>query len=311
MNETNTFPSPYWLLDRAEDKQTEFVIVLVSTGAPDDAITLVQQLLAKDNIVVDSTNSRSNSKAAEIFITASSRLAWALYQKLLALMVNAEVDIAVLPVAGRKKELLVCDMDSTIVQTETLDDIAERIGIGEQVSEITERAMSGELDFCRALDERVSLLSGIPEKVFVEIAAEVQFNPGAEILLRSAKAHGLRTVLVSGGFEPIVSAVAATLGFDRYVCNKVDVVNGQLSGKVLAPIVDGETKLNVLLQEAEQLGIKPEQACALGDGANDLPMLQAAGLGIGFKGKPLIRSGTPHQINSSGLDAVLSFMGIA
>ena len=310
MNEVKSFPNPYWLLNKVEDKQTAFVVVLVSMSIDEAVVKLVQQLLDENNIDIDSINMLADKQAAEIFISATTQAAWEIFQKLLDLVSDVDADVFVLPVAGRKKSLLICDMDSTIVQTETLDDIAASIGIGEQVCEITTRAMRGELDFCKALDERVRLLKGVSEKRFDEIAQEVQLNLGAEVLINLAQKHGLRTVLVSGGFEPIVKVVAVNLGFDRYVCNKAEITDGKLTGKVLEPIVDADTKLNVLTEEAKKLKITLEQACTVGDGANDLPMLQAAGIGVGYKGKPLVRTGTPYQINTSSLASILLMMGI-
>jgi len=310
MNKRVQFPKPFWLLSETGDKQTDFAVVLTSTCLSEDNIELAGQLLHDNEIVVKSSVVFSNGKVAEFSITTSTHQAWDLFRKFLSVAAKTGIDVAVIPVSTRKKKLLVCDMDSTIVQTETLDDIAAKIGIGKQVSEITARAMRGDLDFRRALDERVSLLKDMSEEIFDEIADTVQFNSGAETLLHSAQEHGIHTVLVSGGFEPIVKVVAGKLGFDRYVCNKMEVSNGRLTGKVLEPIVDGETKLKALMEECKRLTINPEQACAIGDGANDIPMLQTAGLGIGFKGKPLVRTSIPYQINSTGLESVLSVMGI-
>lgn len=310
MNEVKPFPDPYWLLNRAEDTQSAFVVVLVSMSINDAVVKLTQQFLYQNNIDIDSTNMLSDKQATEFYIAATTQVAWEIFQKLLVLVSDVDADVFVLPVAGRKKRLLICDMDSTIVQTETLDDIAASTGIGEQVREITVRAMRGELDFRKALDERVSLLEGVSEKIFEEIAQEVQTNLGAEELINLAQKHGLRTVLVSGGFEPIVKVVAVKLGFDRYVCNKAEITNGRLTGKVVKPIVDANTKLNVLKQEAKQLAITLEQTCTVGDGANDLPMLQAACIGVAYNGKPLVRAGTPYQINSSSLSSILLIMGI-
>lgn len=310
MNEVKPFPNPYWLLNKAEDKQTAFVVVLVSMSINNAVVKLAQQLLEENNIDIDSINMLVDKQATEFFISATTQGAWKIFQKLLVLVSNVDADVFVLPIAGRKKRLLICDMDSTIVQTETLDDIAASIGIGEQVCEITARAMRGELDFRKALDERVSLLKGVSEKLFDEIAQEVQINLGAEELINYAKKQGLRTVLVSGGFEPIVKVVAANLGFDHYVCNKAEITGGKLTGKVVEPIVDAGTKLKVLEEEIKQLAILPEQACTVGDGANDLPMLQAAGIGVAYKGKPLVRAGTPYQVNTSSLTSLLLMMGI-
>lgn len=311
MNETLSFPNPYWLLSETEDKQTEFVVVLVNALMNDSALNLVHHFFDKNNIVIGLTEVLSDKQTTEIFISETTQNAWKIFKKLLLLTSNVGADIFLLPISGRKKKLLVCDMDSTIVLTETLDDIAMSIGVGEQVREITFRAMQGELDFRKALDERISLLKGISEKLFDDVANKVKFNYGAEKLINFAQKNGVRTVLVSGGFEPIVSVVAAKMGFDRYVCNKAEVSSGKLTGNVLEPIIDAGAKLKILQEEIKQLAILPEETCAVGDGANDLPMLQAAGVGVGYMGKPLIRAGTPYQINSSSLESILLIMGIA
>lgn len=311
MKVKNTYLDPHWVIDEAGEDQTEFVIVLASNKLHDDDITKIHQILNEHNIVIASSNALSYVKATEIFISTSAGLAWELFKKLLSLELSKEVDIAVLPVSSRNKKLLVCDMDSTIIQSETLDDIAESVGIGKQIKKITAKAMKGEMDFRQALDERVRLLEGMVEDVFDEIANTVQFNSGAEKLVGLARQQGLRTVLVSGGFEPIVKVVANKLGFDRYVCNCMETSNGRLTSKLIDPVVDGDTKLNILKEECQQLSIHPSQVCAIGDGANDIQMLQAAGLGVGFQGKPLVRASTPYQINTTGLDTALIMMGIA
>ena len=133
--------------------------------------------------------------------------------------------------------------------------------------------------------------------------------PERKKLIKLAQLQGIRTVLVSGGFRQIVKSVAEKLGFDRYVCNEVEVVNERLTGEVVEPVVDSQTKLDVLLEECRDLQIDPDQVCSIGDGANDIPMLQAAGLGIGFQGKPLVRAATPYQINTGNLEFVASIMG--
>lgn len=309
MNENQKFPDPYWLLNVSRDQEQGFVIVLASTDSIQAKIETVKQYLNNKNIVVNTVEVFSN-KFAELLIKLSNQQAWILFKELLILATQEEFDVAVLPENSRRKKLLVCDMDSTIVTSETLDDIAAHAGIGEQVSQITARAMRGELDFQQALDERVSLLKGLPESIFEEIIEKIELNPGAEILLRQSKKNNIRTVLVSGGFEQIVKVIAEKLAFDRYVCNDMQIENGKLTGKVIKPIVDASTKLNVLIEECQSLEIKPEEACSIGDGANDLPMLQAAGLGIGFQSKPLLKSLIPYQINSSGLDFILLMMGI-
>jgi phosphoserine phosphatase len=190
MNKEPAFPKPYWVLNESDDKQTEFVVVLASKSV--HVVELAQQSLRQHNIVIDTINALPDSNATELFISTTTQVAWELFRKLLEAGVEHEFDSFVLPVAGRKKKLLICDMDSTIVQTETLDDIATFIGIGERVSEITAKAMRGELDFRKALYERVSLLEGVSGNVFNEIAQTVKFNDGAELLINSARKHDIR-----------------------------------------------------------------------------------------------------------------------
>lgn len=313
MKEETRYTDPHWLLAATEDQEMEFAVVLtaIDFALHEGQIQQLKQYLIDHSVVINSIRNLSIEKAIEIVISISTHQVWDLFQKFLGIAVVANFDIAVLPVSIRQKKLLICDMDSTIVKTETLDDIALKVGLGEKVSEITARAMRGEMDFRQALNERVSLLKDLSEDVIDDIAENVRFNPGAEALLNAVNKNGIRTVLVSGGFETIVKVVAERLGFDRYICNRVEISNGKLTSKVLEPIVDGSTKLQVLREECQKLSINLDEACSIGDGANDLPMLQAAGLGIGFQGKPLVRASIPCQINYSGLDSVLMMMGIA
>lgn len=309
MIESSKFNVPYWLLSTTRDQEQEFVVVIAATSSVQADVENVKQCLSDNDVVVHSTEILSK-QFAELSIKLESQKAWVLFKKLLINMAAEGFDVAVLPASTRRKKLLICDMDSTIVASETLDDIATEVGLGEQVSQITARAMRGDLDFRQALDERVSLLKGLSETLLQKIVETVQYNSGAEILLKRAKQNGMRRVLVSGGFEPIVKAVAEALGFDRYVCNRLQIEEGQLTGKVMEPVVDASTKLTILKEECQSSGINLEEACSIGDGANDLPMLQAAGLGIAFQGKPLLRACIPYQINSNGLDFVLLMMGM-
>lgn len=237
----------------------------------------------------------------ELYFTATTTKAWVLFQRLLSLAQQHQFDTSVMPVRIESIRLLVCDMDSTIVASETLDDLAVRAKIGERVKGITVRAMRGEIDFIDALHERVSLLEGVDASLLEDVAAEIKCNSGADELIATARKQGIRTVLVSGGFQSIVAHVTEQLGFDRYVCNRLDVTNGKLSGKVLDPIVDANTKLQVLREECAGLGISTRQACCIGDGANDMPMLKEAGIGISYRGKPLLRASLPYQVNYSDL----------
>lgn len=311
MKADDQFPVPDWSKPDREDTQIAFVIVVVSKYLQEIIIKDVKALLENDGVVVDCMTTLVTDKAWEIAVTVSRQQAMKLFCELSRVGLTKEFDAFVIPVAERDKKLLVCDMDSTIVQTETLDELALIAGIGDQVRQITERAMRGEIDFGNALGERVGLLAGMSADLLAQVAESTPMNEGAEKLIAQAKANGLRTVLVSGGFEPIVNVVAKKLGFDRYVCNKMEVVDGVITGKVLKPIVDSATKLAVLMEECERLNILPAQACTIGDGANDMQMIQAAGMGVSYYGKPVLRSATPYQINTSDLTSVLYAMGIS
>ncbi|MGB1800446.1 MAG: phosphoserine phosphatase SerB [Gammaproteobacteria bacterium] len=309
MTHKETFIQPHWLLGSGEDCKQEFALLISSPGQIEQSLSIVKACLHKENQIVDSEKQLSES-TFELLFEATTVKAWDLFQSVLTIADEQGFDISVVPQNHRTKKLLICDMDSTIVASETLDDVAAKVGIGEQVKQITERAMRGELDFRQALDERVGLLKGLPEKVFNDIANEVELNPGAEQLIKQANANNIKTVLVSGGFEPIVKVVVDKLGFDRYVCNKLEIKDGQLTGSVIEPIVDASTKLNVLKEECQNLNIELHDACTIGDGANDLPMIEAAGLGISYYGKPLLRETIPYQINVSDLKSALTMMGI-
>ncbi len=309
MAHKETFIQPYWLLDSGEDREQKFSLLISTPEQIEQPLSVIKACLHKENQTVDSEKQFSES-TFEILFEAKTIKAWNLFKSILTITDKQRFDASVMLQKDRTKKLLICDMDSTIVASETLDDVAAKVGIGEQVKQITDRAMRGELDFRQALDERVGLLKGLPEKVFYEIANEVELNPGAEQLIKQANANNIKTVLVSGGFEPIVKVVVDKLGFDRYVCNTLETKDGQLTGRVIEPIVDASTKLNVLKEECQNLNIELYDACAIGDGANDLPMIQAAGLGISYYGKPVLRKTIPYQINVTDLKSALTMMGI-
>lgn len=224
-------------------------------------------------------------------------------------LAGAPLDLAVLPAAGRAKALLLADMDSTIVTSETLDDLADALGLKERVAAITARAMNGELDFAEALRERVALLDGLPETALDEVVARITLTPGAKALVQRMKAAGATTVLVSGGFTRIAEPVAALCGFDRVVANRLDLADGRLTGRVAEPILGKEAKLATLHEAATAHGVSPAAACTVGDGANDLPMLRAAGLGVAFRAKPSVQAAAPVRIDHGDLTALLYLQG--
>ena len=200
--------------------------------------------------------------------------------------------------SGGKYKLLVSDMDSTIAETETIVDMAEALGIADKIAEITEKAMRGELDFRAALDERVMMLKGLKLETIQQIASEVRLSDGATELLSTCRSLGMRTILVSGGFDVIADVVGAGLGFDRVVSNQLEFSEGALTGRVLEPIVTADTKEAVLMAESEALSVPPAAAVALGDGANDITMIKAAGLGVAYRGKPITQEAADLRIDN-------------
>jgi phosphoserine phosphatase len=223
---------------------------------------------------------------------------------------SAKADWAITPAAVRRKKLLVSDMDSTIIGQECLDELADFAGLKAQVSAITERAMRGELDFAAALTERVALLKGLGLSALDACYAErVTLNPGARELVATMKAHGARTVLVSGGFRFFTSRVAKAAGFDTDRANTLLDDGTSLTGAVGQPILGREAKLTALKEEAAALGATPADAIALGDGANDLDMIRAAGLGVAYKAKPIVAAETRARIQHTDLMAALFFQG--
>jgi len=201
-------------------------------------------------------------------------------------------------------------MDSTLIQTEVIDELAAAAGVGEQVAAITERAMRGELDFSASFRERVALLEGLEESVLAEIAARLPITEGAERLIRNLKALGYRIAILSGGFTYFAEHLRQRLGIDIVHANPLDIQDGRLTGQVTAPIVDGARKAQLLREIATHEGIRLEQVIAVGDGANDLPMLAIAGLGIAFHAKPLVKEQARHALAAVGLDGILYLLGM-
>lgn len=209
----------------------------------------------------------------------------------------------------RKKRLLMADMDATMIEGETLDDLAGHLGIKDQVAPITAAAMRGEIDFEQALRQRVGLLRGMPVSALFESLEAVTFSKGAATLVKTMNRLGAKCVLISGGFDVFTRHVAATLGFYRNIGNTLGMDNDKLTGDVIPPIIDKIAKEKTLKEETGKLGLNPAQTMAVGDGANDIPMLQAAGAGVGYFGKPAVVAATPYQIRYTDLTALLYMQG--
>jgi len=219
------------------------------------------------------------------------------------------VDMTSQTAEHRRKQLLLADMDSTIVTSESLDDLADFAGLKDQIAAITARAMKGELEFESAVKERVGMLTGMSEETLAAAFAELEYTAGAETLVRTMTNNGARCVLVSGGFKYFTSRVAAHCGFDEEHANDFIIKDGKLTGGIVEPIQNKDSKLAMLHHQIAALGLIPLETLAVGDGANDLPMIEAAGLGVAFHGKPVVSAAAPARIDHSGLTTLLFYQG--
>ena len=224
-------------------------------------------------------------------------------------LAGAPADLGVMARAGRRKRLLVADMESTIIAEEMLDELAARLGIADRVAPITARAMNGELDFAEALRARVGLLAGQPARLLEEMAARATLNPGARTLVQTLRAEGAVTALVSGGFACFTEPVGAACGFDRQQANRLVIEDGRLTGEVAPPILDRTAKRAALEALAAEQGLDLAASCAVGDGANDLDLLQAAGLGVGYRPKAALRRAADVSLDHGDLTALLYLQG--
>ena len=210
----------------------------------------------------------------------------------------------------RRNRRLVCfDMDSTLIQTEVIDELAELAGVGEQVRAITESAMNGEIDFSESFKKRMALLEGLSEEVLQNVAENLPITKGAHRLMKALKYYGYKTAILSGGFTYFGEYLQKELGIDYVYANQLEIIDGKLTGKYLGEIVDGQKKAEYLKAIAEREGIHINQTIAVGDGANDLPMLNLAGLGIAFHAKPKVKESASTSISSLGLDGILYLLG--
>jgi phosphoserine phosphatase len=272
--------------------------------APADAVLCESQVepfikrIMQSGGIVEKTVWLDKGRAADVFFTGGQ-----------ATEDSSSFDILVQPVATRRKKILIADMESTIIEQEMLDEVAALIGIGEKVATITRRAMNGELDFAAALIERVGLLKGQPASLLDEVAARMTLSPGAEALVAAMRRAGGKAWLVSGGFTFFVKKIAEQVGFDKYFCNDLRIEGGVITGEVLLPILDKDTKKDLLEKACASYGCVLSESLAVGDGSNDVPMLQACnaggGLGVAYRAKPRVRELVSNQINHSDLSALI------
>lgn len=246
--------------------------------------------------------------AAEFDLPALPSDRWAVWESLQA----QAVDLVLQPAEGRRKRLLLADMDSTMIQQECIDELADEAGVGAYVADITARAMNGELDFEAALRERVGLLKGLSESVIESVWRDrITFMPGGKALLATMKANGAYAALVSGGFTAFTGRVAAALGFDENRANTLLAEGGKLSGTVADPILGKQAKLDALEEIAARLGLDMAQTMAVGDGANDLAMLNRSGAGVALHAKPSVAAQCDIRVNHGDLTALLFIQGYA
>ena len=287
-----------------------FAVTLV---APPDAVfvpeTVVIHALEAEGVRVTGRNVLSD-RAVDLKAEAAEDALPALRRMVEEAVRFFPLDVCVQPWEGRRKRLLVADMDSTIIGCECLDELADFAGVKDKVAAITERAMRGELEFEAALRERVAMIGGLPVEDLERCFAErVRLNPGARTLVRTMAANGARCLLVSGGFTFFTEKVAELAGFHASKANWLKVEGGKLTGEVGEPILGREAKLQALIEESAALGVGPEQGLAIGDGANDLGMIEAAGLGVAYRAKPVVAERAAARVEGGDLTAVLHFQG--
>lgn len=273
-----------------------------------DLMRATHRVLGEQRAKIDKIDWLSPGRACDIaFSGAAPEDVEAAVRKVVG---SATVDLAVQPAQGRKKKLLLADMESTVIHNEMLEELADYVGLRAQVERITTRAMNGELDFGAALRERVALLRGLPESVLDECRETIRFDPGARVLVETLRGHGVPAVLLTGGFTCFADWVAERVGFAACRANVLELTAERtLAGTVAEPILGKEAKLSALEELCAELGILPAEVAAVGDGANDLPMLEAAGLGVAFHGKPAVAAAARFRVDHGDLSALLYFQG--
>ncbi len=262
-------------------------------------------------VPLEGHTTESSKACVEFFVSGEISNKSAVRQEFLNLASTVGADIAFQEdnLFRRTRRLVCFDMDSTLIEAEVIDELAKAAGVGEEVSKITESAMRGEIDFTESFAQRLALLKGLDESVLKGIAESLPLTEGVEKLISTLKRYGFKTAILSGGFDYFGNYLQQKLGFDYVYTNTLEIENGKVTGRVVGTVVDGKRKAELLQEIAKKEGIELQQVIAVGDGANDLPMLSKAGLGIAFRAKPIVKKEADHAISTLGLDGILYLMG--
>lgn len=304
--------------------RARFIITLLARKITADQLSRVTAVVSRHGLNIDGISRLSGriplgelpalSKACvEFSVRGPLQDSGAFRRDLLEVASELDVDLAFQQdtMYRRNRRLVVFDMDSTLIEAEVIDELARIAGVGDQVSAITERAMRGEIDFSESFRARVALLRGLKEEALDEVASALKITEGAEHLLATLRTLGYKTAILSGGFTYFARHLQTRLGIDYIYANELDIEGGVVTGAVVGTIVDGARKAALLRQLAQEQNIDLQQVIAVGDGANDLPMLSIAGLGIAFRAKPLVKQSAEQSISTLGLDAILYLLGLS
>lgn len=300
-----------WIITTLGRKLTARHIALVSSEIARQGLNIdgIQRLTGR--MPLGDKDLKQSKSCVEFSVRGTPLNYHALQEKFMQVSAQEGFDISLQQdtIFRRSRRLICFDMDSTIIETEVIDELARRAGVGEQVSAITERAMRGEIDFNESFKERVALLKGLDESVMKEIAENLPLTEGAERTMQVLKRVGYKIAILSGGFTYFGNYLKNKLGIDYVYANDLEIVDGKLTGRYLGEIVDGRRKAELLKLIAQVENVDIAQTIAVGDGANDLPMLATAGLGIAFHAKPKVKQSADQSLSSIGLDGVLYFLG--